>query len=459
MLVLRDYQQKGIDTIRRALTLNDSVIYVLPTGGGKTALASVMAENACAKGRRCLFLVHRRELMRQTQDAFTLSGIHYGTIQAGKPVDPLPKVHIGSIQTVVRRLERLQRPDLLIVDECHHARAASWAKVIEWAGCKTVGLTATPCRLDGKGLRGHFDEIVMGPKMDELIKAGWLADYRMYAPSVVDASGLHTRAGDYKQEELEALMNKGTIIGDAVEHYRRIAPGKQAIVFAVSIKHAQRLAIAFSSNGFRSACIYGSMLTQSRDRIVESFRQGTIQVLTNVDIVGEGFDLPSVHCAILQRPTKSLSLYLQQIGRCLRPQEGKDHAIILDHVGNVKRHGFPDQDREWSLDGAEKPRKEMDKKHILVKQCPACYRVVFQSEKECEYCGYEFGQEREIREAEGELVELDRKGQQKMRRTQDGQAGTYAELVALGKARKYRDPYGWAWHKDNARKAKRGVRV
>ncbi|KKL86032.1 hypothetical protein LCGC14_1948730, partial [marine sediment metagenome] len=184
MLSLRDYQQKGIDTIRDALRLNNSVIYVLPTGAGKTAVATVIAGMVAAKNKRCLFLVHRRELMKQTQDAFTLSNIHYGTIQAGRPADPLAKVHIGSIQTVVRRLERLQRPDLLIVDECHHARAKSWARVIEWAGCKTVGLTATPCRLDGKGLRGHFDEIVMGPKMTELIKDGWLADYRIYAPSV-----------------------------------------------------------------------------------------------------------------------------------------------------------------------------------------------------------------------------------------------------------------------------------
>lgn len=452
MLTLRDYQQKGIDTLRDALRLNDSVIYVLPTGGGKTALASVMAGNTAANGKRCLFLVHRRELIKQTQDAFSLSNIHYGTIQAGKPVDPLARVQIASIQTVVRRLERLQRPDLLIVDECHHARAKSWAKVIEWAGCKTVGLTATPCRLDGKGLRGHFDEIVMGPKPAELIKAGWLADYRVYAPSAVDTSGLHTRAGDFKREELEALMDKGAIIGDAVDHYKRIAPGKQAIVFGVSIKHALRLSEAFSNAGISSDYIYGDMAMRERDRIVEEFRQGRIQVLTNVDIVGEGFDLPSVHCAILQRPTKSLSLYLQQVGRCLRPQKGKTHAIILDHVGNVRRHGFPDQDREWSLDGAQKPRKEMDEKHVLVKQCPACYAVVFQSEEFCPFCGAVFKtKEREVHEAEGELVELDRKAQQKMRGKQQGQARSLEELVKLGKARGHKSPYGWARHVLNAR--------
>ena len=455
MLTLRDYQEKGIDTIRDALRLNNSVIYVLPTGGGKTAMAAAMVGRACVLGKRCLFLVHRRELIRQTQDAFTLAGIHYGTIQAGKPVDPLARVHIASIQTVVRRLECLQRPDFLIVDECHHARAKSWAKVIEWAGTKTVGLTATPCRLDGKGLRGHFDEIVMGPKMTELIRDGWLADYRIYAPTVVDTRGLHTRAGDFKHEELEALMDRGTIIGDAVDHYKRIAPGKQAIVFAVSIKHAVRLSEAFNGASVVSACIYGDMPVGDRDRIINLFRHGHIQVLTNVDIVGEGFDLPSVHCAILQRPTKSLSLYLQQVGRCLRPQEGKKEAIILDHVGNVRRHGFPDEDREWSLDGAQKPRKEMDKKHVLVKQCPACYAVVFQSEEECDNCGHEFGKEREVHQIDGELTELDRKQQKKLRRRQDGQAQTYRELVELGKARGYEHPYGWARHKLNAR----GVRV
>lgn len=445
MIQLRDYQHKGLDNVRDALRLHDSVIYVLPTGGGKTAMASSMAGSAASMGNRVLFLVHRRELIKQTQDAFTLADIHYGTIQAGKPADPLPRVHIASIQTVVRRLERMERPDLLIVDECHHARAKSWSKVIKWAGCKTVGLTATPCRLDGKGLRGHFEEIVMGPKMAEMIHDGWLADYRVYAPSVVDTSKLHTRGGDFKQEELEALMDRGTIIGDAVDHYKRIASGMQALAFGVSVKHAVGLSAAFAGAGVPSGCIYGDMPTKQRDMLVAAFRRGDIRVLTNVDIVGEGFDLPSVYCAILQRPTKSLSLYLQQVGRCLRPQEGKEYAIILDHVGNVRRHGFPDQDREWSLDGAQKPRKEMDEKRVLVKQCPACYFVTFQSAEFCPECGAVFeGKEREVREADGELVEMDRKEQQGLRRKQQGQAQTQGDLVALGKARGYKSPYGWA---------------
>lgn len=456
MLTLRDYQLKGLDTIRDALRLNDSVIYVLPTGGGKTALATVMAGNASSMGRRCMFLVHRRELIRQTQDAFTLSGIHYGTIQAGKPGDPFAKVHIGSIQTVVRRLEKLQRPDLLIVDECHHARAQSWSTVIKWAACKTVGLTATPCRLDGKGLRGHFDEIVMGPKMAELIKAGWLADYRVYAPATVDASAVRIRGRDFRPEELDVLMSKRAIIGDVVDHYKRITPGRQAIVFSPTVKHAALMSVAFNQAGVPSTYIYGDMPTRERDRAVEAFRQGDLQVITNVDIVGEGFDMPSVYCAILLRHTKSLSLYLQQVGRCLRPQEGKDAAIILDHVGNVKRHGYPDQDREWSLDGAQKPRKEMDKKHVQVKQCEACYAVVFQREEFCPYCGAMFEtKEREVTEVDGELVEMDRKIQQKLRSKQQGQAQTLRELVELGKERGYKSPYGWARKLLTAR----GVRV
>ncbi len=165
--------------------------------------------------------------------------------------------------------------------------------------------------------------------------------------------------------------------------------------------------------------------------------------------------MPSVYCSILLRHTMSLSLYLQQVGRCLRPEEGKTKAIILDHVGNVMRHGYPDQDREWSLDGAQKPRKEMDKKHVLVKQCPACYAVVFQREEFCPYCGAVFEtKERVIHEADGELVELDRKKQQELRRRQSGQARTFKELVELGKARGYKSPYGWARHVDNARRAK-----
>lgn len=445
MINLRDYQHKGLDNIRDALRLNDSVIYVLPTGGGKTAMAATMAGSAAAKGKRCLFLVHRRELIKQTQDAFTEAGIHYGTIQAGKSADPLARVHIASIQTVVRRLDKLPRPDLLIVDECHHARAKSWSKVIKWAGCKTVGLTATPCRLDGKGLRGHFDEIVMGPKMAELIRDGWLADFRVYMPSTVDASGIGVRGRDFKPEELEVLMSKGTIIGDVVEHYKRLAPGKQALAFCPTIKHAILTSAAFAGAGVPSGCIYGDMPVQQRDMLVAAFRREEILVLTNVDLVGEGFDMASVYAAIFLRHTKSLSLYLQQAGRCLRPQEGKEYAIILDHVGNIRRHGFPDQDREWSLDGAQKPRKEMDKQHVLVKQCLECYAVVFQREEFCPECGVIFEtKERVIAEAEGELVEVDRKAQQGLRYKQQGQAQTQSDLVALGKARGYKSPYGWA---------------
>lgn len=452
MLILRDYQQKGIDTIRDALRLHNSVIYVLPTGGGKTALASVMAGGAADKGKRCLFLVHRRELLSQTQDAFTLAGIHYGTIQAGKPIDPLAMVQIGSIQTVMRRLERLQRPDFLIIDECHHARAKSWYKVIQWAGCKTVGLTATPCRLDGKGLREVFDEIVMGPKPAELIKAGWLSDYRAYAPFAVDASGIHIRAKDFKAEELETLMSKGTITGDVIEHYKRIVPGKQAIVYSPTIKHALHVSQLFSNAGIPSACIYGDMSTRERDRIIRDFRQNDICVVTNVDIVGEGFDMPSVHAVLFLRHTMSLSLYLQQAGRIFHSET---EATILDFVGNIRRHGFPDQDREWSLDGVQKPHKEMDKKHVLVKQCPACYAVMFQSAEFCTFCGAVFEtKERVINEVDGELVELDRKAQQKMRHRQTGQARSFKELVDLAKERGYEHPYGWAKHLENARRVR-----
>lgn len=452
MLQLRDYQQKGIDTLRDALRLNDSVIYVLPTGGGKTAMAAVMAGSTAANGKRCLFLVHRRELIRQTQEAFSLSNIHYGTIQAGKPVDPFANVQIASIQTVVRRLERLERPDLLIVDECHHARAKSWAKVIEWAGTKTVGLTATPCRLDGKGLRGHFDEIIMGPKMTELIHDGWLADYRVYAPFAVDATGVHKKGGDFRADELDALMSKGTIIGDAVDHYKRIVPGEQAVVFSPTIKHAVRVSETFNKAGVSSACIYGDMPTRERDQAIQRFRDKDLRILTNVDIIGEGFDLPAICSSMLMRHTMSLSLYLQQVGRCLRSEKGKIIATIMDFVGNVRRHGFPDQDREWSLDGAQKPRKEMDAKHVLVKQCPACYFVVFQSAEYCSQCGAVFeGKERVVHEAEGELVEMDRTAQQKLRRKQQGQARSLEELVELGKARGYQSPYGWARRLLNAR--------
>jgi superfamily II DNA or RNA helicase len=401
-----------------------------------------------------MFLVHRRELISQTSDAFDETGIDYGIIQSGSRPDPFSPVQLASVQTIIRRLNKMQKPDLLIVDECHHAVAGSWDKVIQWADCKVVGLTATPCRLDGKGLRSHFDDIIMGPKMSDLIRDGYLSDYRVYAPATISREGLHTRGGDYNKEEIAALMDRGAVIGDAVKNYKNIAEGKRAIVFAVGVNHSEHLTYAFQQAGIPASHIDGSMATSKRDEVIRDFKDGRIRVLSNVDIVGEGFDLPAVECAILQRPTKSLSLYLQQVGRCLRPSPGKDEAIILDHVGNVKSHGFPDEDREWSLDGVQKPKKKEESK-LSVKQCPKCYRVVFSYEKDCPTCGYVWEAiPREVEFVDGDLEEVDRKEQQRLRRQQRGQAQTLPELIELGKSRGYKNPYGWANHVIQARNRK-----
>lgn len=462
MIQLRDYQQKGIDDLRQSLRYHKSVILCMPTGAGKTALASVMAGNAAKRGLKCMFLVHRRELIKQTEEAFGLAGIHYGLIQAGaKGLDLMAPVQIGSIQTVGRRLHKLTRPDLLIVDECHHARAKTWAAVIDWADCKMVGLTATPCRLDGKGLKTHFDDIIIGPSTRELIDQGHLSPFRIFAPTTVSLEGIKTLGGDYRRDQLAKLMDKGTIIGDAVKHYLKYAAGKTAVVFAVSIDHAEHLAGAFNENGISAEYIYGDMAHGKRDELIKRFRSGETKVLTNVDIIGEGFDLPSIHCSILQRPTKSLSLHLQQIGRCLRPQEGKKEAIILDHVGNTSRLGLPDEPRDWTLDGVVKQNKTSDEPKVQVKQCPECFRVVFSDVVQCD-CGYIWEvQSREINEVDGELQEIDlhseKHQQKKMNRQMQGQAQSYEDLVQVGLGRGYKHARAWARHVYDARQARMEV--
>ncbi|MCK5563715.1 MAG: DEAD/DEAH box helicase [Planctomycetes bacterium] len=445
-----------IQGARQALRTENSILLQAPTGAGKTVLASTMLGRASKKGLRAFFICHRAELIDQTARTFDEVGIPYGFIASGMRPDPFQPVQICSIQTLVKRYQRVQRPDLCVWDECHHLGARSWARAHDYySDAKHVGLTATPERLDGKGLKAQFSEMVKGPSVAWLIEHGYLADYKVYAPSRPDLSGVHTKMGDYARNELATTMDDKTITGDAMAHYQRLTPGKRAIVFCVSIKHSQHVAEQFKAAGIEATHIDGKMGKVERKAAISDFRSGRTKVLCNVEIVGEGFDLPAIEAAILLRPTQSTALYLQQVGRTLRVKPDGAKAVILDHAGNVMRHGLPDEERDWTLEGHKrKGRRKEQEQSVFITQCPKCY-FVFKPAPVCPECGHRHipvGRMPDTKD--GELVEVDKDALKRRRRRERSNATTYEDLVALGQERDYKAPHTWARYIIAAREKK-----
>ena len=406
---LRPYQEAAVADLRRAYAAGHRApLLVMPTGAGKTQIFTHITAAMAQRGRRVTILVHRRELIAQASRKLTQAGVDHGIIAAGTPATFAP-IQVASVQTLIRRLEDTPAPDLLIIDEAHHAAAGSWNRILEhWPDALRLGVTATPARLDGRGLRDNFDLIVHGPTVAYLTAAGYLAPSKLYAPPLkADLSAIPTRAGDFASDATAAAMDKPSITGDAIDHYRRICPGAPAIAFCCTTVHAENVAAQFRSAGFSSQAILGTTPIAQRDQQLNDLATGAIQVLTSVDVISEGTDVPAVTAAILLRPTASLGLYLQQIGRILRPAPGKPHAIVLDHVGNIHRHGWPDDVRTWSLDS--KPRRQRDNAPApTVRTCPVCF-AAFKPQPVCPACGANCVPEtHEIRVVDGELVEIEK---------------------------------------------------
>jgi len=463
---LRDYQIDMIERARQSLRHHKSIILQAPTGAGKTALSAQMIGTAHSRGIRSYFVCHRVELVTQTSAQFRKVGIPHGFCVSGMPFHPDAGVMICSVDTLRARLDKVHQPGLVVWDEAHHVAAAGWRKVRgHFAKAKHVGLTATPQRLDGKGLNDLFEDLVLGPSVRWLIDRGYLSDYRAFAPpQMVDLTAVSIMAGDYDQSKLAAVMGESTITGQAVDEYRRRMPGKRAIVFCVTVEHSEQVAAQFRAAGIRALSLDGSTHPFKRQEGIEAFARGDIRVLCNVNLFGEGFDVPAIEGVILLRPTQSLGLHLQQLGRSLRPAEGKTHAIILDHAGNIGRHGLPDEDREWSLEGLRKSKKN-NPAEVRIRQCPQCL-AIHDPLPACPYCGFVYPK-REVMpaEVEGELKELDKdalraaklKAQEQTKREQ-AQAKTVDDLIALGRARGMKWPERWAAHVWAARVNRRSGR-
>lgn len=446
---LRPYQQQLINDIRLQYQLGkQSVLAVLSTGGGKTYIFSYIAQQASIKGNRVLILVHRAELLDQSSRALTNMGVTHGRISASRSMDLSHAVQIASVQTVVRRLHLLPRDffQLLVVDEAHHTTAGTWAKVIEhFHGAKLLGVTATPIRSDGRGLGEHYQSMVQGPTAQQLTDAGFLAGAKVLAPPGFDSTGLRKRMGDFDPKEAEQRV--GTIMGDCLGHYRKHLPGQTAIAFCCSVAHAEAVADLFQRNGVPAASIDGSMDTAQRRELLSDLGTGKLKVLTSCALIGEGVDVPSVGGCILLRPTASVALHLQMIGRCLRPQPGK-RAVVLDHVGNTLRLGHHLEPREWSLDGIRKRDREQAPS---VKVCPQCFATSASAAQVCRECGHVFApqERRELQQVDGELVEM----AARQRKREQGGAQSLDDLRQLAQQRGYKR--GWAERVYQARLAKR----
>ena len=450
MLRLRPYQLTLVDQARAALRGGTRrLLLQCPTGAGKTVLVAHLLASAAAKGKRAWFCVHRKELLDQAVQTFVeAADIHTGIVAAGHPIDVSAPVQVCSIGSLKRRLSKLPAPNLIVWDECQHTPSASWSSIASaFPNVHQLGLTATPLRLDGKGLRQHFDAMLLGPTVADLIAQGYLSPYRFFAPAQFDASALHTVAGDYNRAEVSAAM-KPAVIGDAVTTYQRQADGGRALVFAWSLDASRAIAEAFHARGIPAAHVDGETPAAERAGAMRAFREGSIRVICNCDLFGEGLDVPAVDAVFLLRPTASLGLYLQQCGRGLRPSPGKSAVRLFDHVNNWTRHGLPDDPRTWTLDGEAKGGR---KKLAALKRCATCFFVAVASSRCCPSCQSPYPvKAREVRHVAGDLVEADIDALRDRSLREEYDCRTLHDWQALAKRRGFKS--GWAWHRWTMRK-------
>lgn len=465
-LSLRDYQINAIEAARAAYRQGArAVLLTAPTGAGKTVMFSHITESAAARGREVVILVHRAELLRQTSRALDELGVEHSLIAARGVYDPSCRVHVASAQTLVRRVSRMHRlnPGLIVIDEAHHACVGNtWGKILShYPEAHILGVTATPERLDGKGLgahaKGYFEALVEGPSTADLIARGYLSPIEYYAPSELDLSGVRTVAGDYDKHAVGELFSERSstaarIHGDVVRHYRSQLNGSPAIAFCVSVDHARMVAATFRGAGYAAESIDGTLDDTVRADRIRALGDGRLNVLTSCEIVSEGTDIPVVSGAILLRPTQSLVMFLQQVGRALRIYPGKARAVILDHVGNVHRHGLPTEEREWSLDGKEARKGKATGEVVRVKQCPECYHC-HDPAPTCPKCGHVYETAgREVEEVDGELEQITAEMLKRDRRRMVARAKTLEELQEVGRRLGHKP--GWAWYVWQARNSK-----
>lgn len=384
----RPYQacavSKARDLIRRGVR---RILLVAPTGAGKTVIASMIIKGAIARGKRVLFLAHRNELIEQPSVLLDEEGVDHGVIKGNHwRSRPDALVQVASIMTLIakrrcqtcfptikgRKYTAADKPNpecptchgkgkvprvlpeahVVLVDECHRGLNDSTQLLLEhYSDAVVVGLTATPWRLDGRGLGASFDELVAVAQVSELVRDGWLVPVEIYAPHVPDLRELRRKNGDYDVDELAKLMDTKSLVGDIVAHWQKLAENRPTIGFAVNVKHSKHLVRRFVEAGIAAEHLDGDMSDTDRKAVLDRLRSGETKVVWSVDVLVEGVDVPSIGCVVLARPTESMTRYLQAVGRGMRPhpESGKRYMILIDHAGCVNTHGLPTEDRPWTL--------------------------------------------------------------------------------------------------------------
>ena len=407
-----------------------------------------MLANAAQRGNTSMFIVNRVELLEQTAKAFDQLDIGYGLVAAGFTPNYGAPVQISSIDTLKRRLDKVRPPKIIVWDECRSLGAKGWTEVYKYfPDALHMGLDATPIRLDGTGLDKYFTELILGPSYSELQARGALVPFDVYAPGTPDMSGVHTKQGDFDQTEVAEIMDKPALVGDVVDHYLRHARGKLGITFAVNRKHSEHLAAQYRQAGIPAEHLDGDTDKAERVAKVAAFRRRQIHVLCNVNLFSAGFDVPGVEVITDCAPTQSLAMFLQRAGRGSRPEPsiGKTRCLLLDHAGNVFRHGLPDQDREWTLQGREKGKKKKAEDSVAIRQCEVCF-AVFSPAPVCPQCGHvQAVKNRELEEREGELAKITPEmiaAAKVAKKIEVARAGSLDALRAIEVERGYRQ--GWS---------------
>lgn len=468
---LRDYQDTAVVDVRVAFRNGKKyVLLVLATGAGKTVIFSYIARSAAERGNKVLILAHRDQLIKQASSKLRDYGVKHGIIMAGFTPDNSAKVQVGSVQTLVRRLAKIRfKPDLIVIDEAHLSAAKSYRDILDaFPDALVLGVTGSPCRLDGKPLGrqsgGIYDHMIQGISIGKLIERGFLVRPAVFAPAEqLDLSGIRKSKGDYDTQELAAVVDKPKITGSAVAHYKRICPDAPAVAWCVTVAHAQHVADEFNAAGIAAVMLCGEDDTATRDRAMKGLETGTIKVVTFVGILVEGVDCPAISAIILLRPTMSLSSYLQVIGRGLRPftwPNGvkKDRCFVLDHAGLSFKHGLADEEREWDLDGEVKRpgKKKKEEEKVDLIQCKGCFGV-FAPAPTCPHCGMIVeAKARKLEHAEGELREITPEMAEAMKRGKKKEvqgAKTLEELQRIAAQRGYSP--SWAKHTFEARQRTR----